>query len=66
MNRKISFVILTILLVSLIPQTFAQEIGTLIDISDQKIIFEVGKNSKVHVKHIIETGGLESKCAKNI
>ena len=66
LNRKISFVILTILLVSLIPQTFAQEIGTLIDISDQKIIFEVGKNSKVHVKHIIETGNWNPNAPKYI
>ena len=55
LEKKILFIIFSIVLVSISPQVYAQEnLGLLIE--QQKIIFEVGKHSDVHVKHVIETG----------
>ena len=63
MEKKILFIIVSIVLVSITPQIFADENldvllretnGVLIE--QQEIIFEVGKHSDVHVKHVIETG----------
>ena len=55
LEKKILFIIFSIVLISVSPQVYAQEdLGTMIE--QQKIIFEVGKHSDVHVKHIIETG----------
>ena len=63
MEKKILIIIFSVVLISFTPQVFADEDldallaeknGVLIE--QQKIIFEVGKYSDVHVKHIIETG----------
>ena len=56
LEKKILFLIFSIALISIGPQVYGQEdLGLLVE--QQKIIFEVGKHSNVHVKHIIETGG---------
>ena len=63
MEKKVLFIIFSIVLISISPQVFAEEDldsllaeknGVLIE--QQQIIFEVGKYSEVRVKHIIETG----------
>ena len=63
MEKKILFIIFSVVLISISPQVFAEEDldsllaeknGVLIE--QQQIIFEVGKYSEVRVKHIIETG----------
>ena len=56
LEKKILFLIFSIALISIGPQVYGQEdLGLLVE--QQKIIFEVGKHSNVHVKHVIETGG---------
>ena len=63
MEKKFLFIIISVVLVSISPQIFAEE--TLDELLEQKngvlieqqtIIFEVGKNSDIHVRHVIETG----------
>ena len=55
LEKKILFIIFSIVLISVSPQVYAQEdLGLLVE--QQQIIFEVGKHSDVHVKHVIETG----------
>ena len=63
MEKKILFIIFSVVLISISPQVFAEEDldsllaeknGVLIE--QQQIIFEVGKYSEIRVKHIIETG----------
>ena len=63
LEKKISYIIVLIMLISITPQIFAEanldallveKNGVLIE--QQQIIFEVGKHSDVHVKHVIETG----------
>ena len=63
MEKKVLFIIVSIVLISISPQAFAEnELDTLLAeknavlIEQQQIIFEVGKYSDVRVKHIIETG----------
>ena len=60
MEKKILFIIFSIGLISIGQQVYAQEdLGTIIE--QQEIIFEVGKHSDVHVKHVIETGAWNSE-----
>ena len=55
MEKKILFIIFSVVLISITPQVYAQEdLGLLVE--QQKIIFEVGKHADIHVKHVIETG----------
>ena len=63
MEKKVLFIIFSIVLISISPQVFAEndldallaeKNGVLIE--QQKIVFEVGKYSDVQVKHVIETG----------
>ena len=55
MNKKFPLIALTFLLISISPQAFAQnDLGLLVE--QQNIVFEIGRHSNVHVKHIIETG----------
>tara|TARA_B110000014_G_scaffold213568_1_gene166451 strand:+ start:440 stop:1597 length:1158 start_codon:yes stop_codon:yes gene_type:complete len=55
LNKNFPLIALTILLISISPQVFAQnDLGVLVE--QQNIIFEIGRHSDVHVKHIIETG----------
>jgi len=63
LEKKILFIIFSVVLVSISPQVFAEEDldvllkeknGVLIE--QQKIIFEIGNHSDAHVKHVIETG----------
>ncbi|MDC0856914.1 hypothetical protein OAP96_03745, partial [Candidatus Nitrosopelagicus sp.] len=55
MEKKFLFIIFSIVLISVSSQVYAQEdLGLLVE--QQEIIFEVGKYSDVHVKHVIETG----------
>ena len=63
MEKKLLFIIFSIVLISISPQVFAEDDldallaeknGVLIE--QQQIVFEVGKYSEVRVKHIIETG----------
>ena len=63
MEKKVLFIIFSIVLISLSPQVFAEDnLDTLLVeknallIEQQQIIFEVGKYSDVQVKHVIETG----------
>ena len=63
LEKKILFIIFSIVLISITPQVFAEEnLDTLLKekngvmIEQQKIIFEVGKQSDAQVKHVIETG----------
>ena len=67
MEKKILFIIFSIALISISPQVFANdELDALLSkknavlIEQQQIIFEVGKDSEVRVKHVIETGGWEA------
>ncbi len=64
MEKKVLFIIFSIVLISLSPQVFAEDyLDTLLTeknavlVEQQQIIFEVGKYSDVQVKHVIETGG---------
>ncbi len=55
LQKKLLFILFTVGLFSFSPQIFAQEdLGLLVE--QQKIIFEVGRHSDVHVKHVVETG----------
>ena len=55
MEKKTLFIIFSIVLISVSSQVYAQEdLGLLVE--QQQIVFEVGKHSNVHVKHVIETG----------
>jgi len=55
LEKKFLFIIFSVILISISPQVYGQEDrGVLIE--QQKIIFEVGKDSDIHVKHVIETG----------
>ncbi len=63
MEKKVLIIIFSVILISVSPQVFAEDdLDTLLKkengvfVEQQKIIFEVGKNSDVHVKHLIETG----------
>ena len=63
MEKKILFIIFSIVLISISPQVFADNyLDTLlaeknaVQVEQQKIIFEVGRHSDVHVKHVIDTG----------
>ena len=63
MEKKVFFIIFSIVLISVSPQVFAEDdLDTLLAernavlVEQQQIIFEVGKYSNVHVKHVIETG----------
>ena len=63
MEKKVLFIIFSIVLISISPQVFAEEdLDALLAeknavlIEQQQIIFEVGKYSDVQVKHVIETG----------
>ena len=63
MEKKVLIIIFSVVLVSFTPQVFADEnLDALLErqnavlIEQQKIIFEMGRHSDVHVKHVIETG----------
>ena len=63
MEKKVLFIIFSIVLISISPQVFAEDnLDALLAeknavlIEQQQIIFEVGKHSEVQVKHVIETG----------
>ena len=63
LEKKISLILFTVLIISFSPQVFAQEgLDTVLQetngvlIEQQKIILEVGRHSDIHVKHVIETG----------
>ena len=63
MEKKVLFIIFSIVLISISPQVFANdELDALLAeknavlIEQQQIIFEVGKYSDVQIKHVIETG----------
>ena len=63
MEKKVLFIIFSIVLISISPQVFANdELDALLAeknavlIEQQQIIFQVGKYSDVQVKHVIETG----------
>ena len=67
MEKKFLFIIFSIVLISISSQVFAEDdLDTLLAeknavlIEQQQIIFEVGKDSEVRVKHVIETGGWEA------
>ena len=64
MEKKILFIIFSVVLISISPQVFAEEdLDALLAeknavlIEQQQIIFEVGKYADIQVKHVIETGG---------
>jgi len=64
LEKKVLFIIFSIVLISLSPQVFAEnDLDALLTeknavlVEQQQIIFEVGKYSDVQVKHVIETGG---------
>ena len=59
LEKKFLLIIFSIVLISVSSQVYAQEdLGLLVE--QQEIIFEVGKHSDVHVKHVIETGAWNS------
>ena len=67
MEKKILFIIFSVVLISISPQVFAEDdLDALLTeknavlIEQQQVIFEVGKYSEVQVKHVIETGGWNS------
>ena len=67
MEKKVLFIIFSVVLISISPQVFAQDDldALLIEknavlIEQQSIIFEVGKHSDAKIKHVIETGSWNS------
>ena len=63
LKQKISLILFTVIIISFSPQVFAQEgLDTLLQetngvlIEQQKIILEIGRQSDIKVKHVIETG----------
>ena len=63
MEKKVLFIIFSVVLISISPQVFANdELDALLAennavlIEQQQIILEVGKHSDVQVKHVIKTG----------
>ena len=67
MRQKLSLIVFTVLIISFTPQVFAQEeLDTLLKetngvfVEQQKIILEVGRQSDIKVKHVIETGNWSS------
>ena len=67
LEKKILFIIFSVVLISISPQVFAEDdLDALLTeknavlIEQQQVIFEVGKYSEVQVKHVIETGGWNS------
>ena len=63
LEKKVLFIIFSVVLISISPQVFGEdELDALLEkengvlIEQQKIIFEMGRHSDVHVKHVIETG----------
>ena len=67
MEKKVLFIIFSIVLISLSPQVFAEDdLDTLLAeknavlIEQQQIILEVGKYSDIQVKHVIESGAWEA------
>ena len=63
LKQKISLILFTVLIISFSPQVFAQEgLETLLQetngvlIEQQRIILEIGRQSDIKVKHVIETG----------
>ena len=63
LEKKVLVIIFSIVLISISPQVFADNyLDTLlaeknaVQVEQQKIIFEVGRHSDVHVKHVIDTG----------
>tara|TARA_B100000676_G_scaffold209705_1_gene205899 strand:- start:24 stop:1214 length:1191 start_codon:yes stop_codon:yes gene_type:complete len=67
LEKKVSFIIFSVVLISISPQVFANdELDTLLVekngllIEQQKIIFEVGKHSEIQVKHVIESGAWDA------
>ena len=65
MNNRILIIVFSIALISISPQVFAQEdLGTVIE--NQKIVLEIGKQTNIHVKHIIEFGAWSENAPKLI
>ena len=67
MEKKILFIIFSVVLISISPQVFAEnDLDTLLAeknavlIEQQSIIFEVGKHPDAKIKHVIETGAWSS------
>ena len=63
MEKKVLFIIFSIVLISITPQVFAEEDldallaeNNAVLIEQQQIIFELGQYSDVKGKHVIETG----------
>jgi len=63
LEKKILFIIFSVVLISISTQVFAEDdLDALLTeknavlIEQQQIIFEVGKHSDIQVKHVIETG----------
>ena len=63
MEKKVLFIIFSIVLIAISPQVFAEDdLDALLAeknavlIEQQQIIFEVGRYSDAHIKHVIETG----------
>ena len=63
MEKKVSFIIFSVVLISISPQIFANdELDALLAennavlIEQQQIILETGKHSDVQIKHVIKTG----------
>jgi hypothetical protein len=63
LEKKVLITIFSVALISFTPQVFADEyLDALLEkengvlVEQQKIIFEVGKHSGIHAKHVIETG----------
>jgi len=63
LEKKVLFIIFSVVLISISPQVFAEDDldvlladknGLLVE--QQKIILEVGKHENIQVKHVIETG----------
>jgi len=63
LEKKLSLIVFTVLIISFTPQVFAQEeLDTLLKetngvfVEQQKIIFEIGRHADIRVKHVIESG----------
>ena len=67
MEKKVSFIIFSVVLISISPQIFANdELDALLAennavlIEQQQIILETGKHSDVQIKHVIKTGAWDA------
>lgn len=56
LERKLILIVITLTIISISPQVFAEDVIQSL-VKEDNIVFEVGKDADVNVKHIIKSGG---------